>query len=51
MGCHFILQGIFLTQGSNLHLLYLLCWQVDSLPLHHLGFLDLGGRMKTRNPG
>ena len=26
MGCHFLLQGIFLTQGSNLHLLH---WQVD----------------------
>ena len=24
-------------QGSNLHLLCLLYWQVDSLPLHHLG--------------
>ena len=24
MGCHALLQGIFLTQGSNLHLLYLL---------------------------
>ena len=22
MGCHFLLQGIFLTQGSNLGLLY-----------------------------
>ena len=32
MGCHFLLQGIFLTQGSNLHLLR---WQVDSLPLSH----------------
>ena len=21
VGCHFVLQGIFLTQGSNLHLL------------------------------
>ena len=29
-GFHFLLQGIFLTQGSNLHLLL---WQVDSLPL------------------
>ena len=29
--CHFLLQGIFLTQGSNLLLLYLLHWQVDSL--------------------
>ena len=34
MGCHFILQGIFLTQGSNL---CLLPWQVDSLPLSHQG--------------
>ena len=24
VGCHFLLQGIFLTQGSNLHLLHLL---------------------------
>ena len=31
--CHFLLQGIFQTQGSNLHLLCLLPWQVDSLPL------------------
>ena len=22
VGCHFLLQGIFLTQGSNLHLLH-----------------------------
>ena len=34
VGCHFLLQGIFPTQGSNPHLLH---WQVDSLPLHHLG--------------
>ena len=32
MGCHFLLQGIFLNQGSNLSLLHLLDWQVDSLP-------------------
>ena len=31
-GCHFLLRGIFPTQGSNLHLLCLLHWQVDSLP-------------------
>ena len=31
--CHFLLQGIFLTQGSNLGLLRLLHWQADSLPL------------------
>ena len=29
-GCHSLLQGIFLTQGSNLHLLCLLHWQADS---------------------
>ena len=34
--CHFLLQGIFLIQGSNPHLLCFLCWQVDSLPLNHL---------------
>ena len=33
MGCQALLQGIFLTQGSNPHLLCLLCWQVGSLPL------------------
>ena len=33
VGCHFLLQGIFPTQGLNPHLLH---WQVDSLPLRHL---------------
>ena len=33
VGCHFLCQGIFLTQGSNMHLLYILHQQVDSLPL------------------
>ena len=32
-GCHFLLQGIFLTQGSNPGLLCLLHWQADSLLL------------------
>ena len=36
IGCHFLLQGIFLTQGLNLCLLHLLHWQADSLPLSHL---------------
>ena len=36
MGCHFLLQGIFLAQGSNLRLLH---WQADSLPLSHQGSL------------
>ena len=34
VGCHFLLQGIFPTQGSNQCLLH---WQVDSLLLSHLG--------------
>ena len=33
----FLLQGIFLTQGSNTGLLHLLHWQADSLLLSHLG--------------
>ena len=32
VGCQFLLQGIFPTQGSNSSLLH---WQVDSLPLSH----------------
>ena len=38
VGYHFLLQGIFLTQGWNLHLLN---WQADSLPLTHLGSVAL----------
>ena len=34
VGCHALLQGIFLTQGLNPSLLCLLYWQVGSLPLH-----------------
>ena len=34
VGCHFLLQGIFLTQGSNPSLLH---WQACYLPLSHLG--------------
>ena len=37
MGCHFLLQGIILTQGLNPHLLCLQHWQVTSLTLQHLG--------------
>ena len=32
-GFHFLLQGIFQTQGLNSHLLHLLHWQAGSLPL------------------
>ena len=34
LGCHFLLQGIFLTQELNLCLLH---WQADSLLLSHQG--------------
>ena len=34
VGCHFLLQGIFLTQESNLCLLH---WLACSLPLRHQG--------------
>ena len=33
VGCHFLLQSIFVTQGLNPCLLCLLYWQVGSLPL------------------
>ena len=32
VGCHFLLQGNFLTQGSNLSLLH--CWQILYLQSH-----------------
>ena len=34
VGCHFLLHGIFVTQGFKLHPLH---WQADSLTLSHLG--------------
>ena len=33
----FLLQGIFLNQGLNPRLSHLLCWEVGSSPLGHLG--------------
>ena len=33
VGYHFLLQGIFPTQGENPCLLHLLHWQADSLPI------------------
>ena len=32
MGCHFLFQGIFPTQGLNPHLPRLWPWQANSLP-------------------
>ena len=37
----YLLQEIFLTQGLNPCLLYLLHWQADSLPLSHPGSLEV----------
>ena len=37
VGCHFLLQGIFPTPELNLHLMHLLHWKADSLPLSHQG--------------
>ena len=47
VGCHFLPQGSFLTQGLNLRLPH---WQVDSLPLSHQGSpnLALANRNKPR---
>ena len=33
MGCHVLLEGIFLTQGLNSYLLCFLHWQASSLPI------------------
>ena len=41
MGCHFILQGIFLTQGSNPGLSH--CEQI----LHHLSHQGSPNRLKS----
>ena len=46
VGCHFFLQGVFLTQISNLHLLH---WQMDSLPLNPLGSPSLQHRINQVN--
>ena len=46
VGCHALLQGIFLTQGLNPRLLH---WQAGSSPLSHLGRLPgipLGSKFK-----
>ena len=40
VGCHFLLQEIFSTRGSDSHLLHLLHWEMDSLPLSYLGSPD-----------
>ena len=44
-GCHFLLQGIFQTQGSNPPFLH---WQVGSLLLSHQGSPDYSYRVCNR---
>ena len=41
VGCHFLLEGNFPTQGLNPCLLCLLNWQADSLSLHSLGIPNI----------
>ena len=43
-GCHFLFQGAFLTQGSNLRLHH---WQVDSLPLAPPGGQEVNTASRT----
>ena len=40
VGCHLLLQGFLPTQRLSPCLLQLLHWQMDSLPLCHLGSLS-----------
>ena len=49
MGCYALLQGIFPTQGSNLHLLCLLHQQEGSLPLALPGkpYMQIATNMQT----
>ena len=46
VGCHFLLQGIFLTRGSNSHLLH---WQVHSSSPSHLG-IPYNGHSPVQSP-
>ena len=51
VGCHFLLQGIFPSQGSNLSLLCLLHCLTDSLSLSHLGSLSEAIQPVRAHPG
>ena len=48
VGCYFLLQGIFPTQGSNPHLLHLLHWHLDSLLLCHVGSTNPSPKKKVQ---
>ena len=45
-GCHFFLQGIFPTQGLNLHLLFLLHWQ--AILYHWATYSDKKKKVKKK---
>ena len=47
MGCHFLLQGVFPTQGLNPRFLH---WQADSLLPYHLGSSNVGGQVANQKP-
>ena len=49
VGCHALLQGIFLTQGSNLYLLPLLYWLGGSLPLAPAGKPNIAYMQNKKN--
>ena len=52
VGCHVLLQGIFLTQGSNPRLINLLHWKAGSLPLAPPGkpvYMYGGGGLVTQS--
>ena len=49
LGCHFLLQGLLLTQGSNLHLLGLLHWQADTCQSHQWSPLKMISEVKLRH--
>ena len=48
-GCRFLLQGIFPTQGLNLHLMHPLNWQMDSLPLSQVGSQESHVTIQSKN--
>ena len=50
MGCHALLQGIFPTQWSNPHLLYLLLWQVGFLFIYFLPLAPPGKALFKSQP-
>ena len=50
VGCSALLQGIFLTQGSNPYLLYQLHWQWGSLPLQPLSRVQHFATPRTTAP-